>query len=50
MITNIDPPLRSKLDNIHLVVLFQCNLLKVYSIDKILTPFCEDLQKLSEIR
>ena len=50
MITNLEPHLRSKLDAIHLVALFECPLLERYCIDDILAPFCEDMNKLSKVR
>ena len=47
-IANIDPAQRSKLDAVHLVALFECDLFSQYTIDDILTPFFDDLKKLSQ--
>ena len=46
---NIDPALRSRLDSIYLVALFQTDLLERYSFDAILKPFMSDLKKLSAV-
>ena len=46
---NIDPALRSRLDCINLVALFQADLLERYSIDAVLEPFISDLKKLSAV-
>ena len=40
--------MRSKLNEIHLVTLFECPLMDRYSIDDILAPFCEELNQLSK--
>lgn len=44
MLGNLDPSLRSRLENIHLVALFQSELLEKYSFDCILAPFVNDLK------
>ena len=49
-IANIDPAQRSKLDAVHLVTLFECDLFSQYTIDDILVPFFDDLKKLSQVR
>ena len=46
---NIDPALRSRLDCINLVALFQADLLERYSINAVLEPFISDLKKLSAV-
>ena len=46
---NIDPAQRSQLEAIQLVALFPSSLLDGYTIDDILRPFYEDLQKLSTV-
>lgn len=46
---NVDPALRSRLESINLVALFQVGLLERYSFDAILEPFISDLKKLSSV-
>ena len=41
--------MRSKLEAIHLLALFEYPLMEEYSIDDILAPFCDDLKKLSKV-
>ena len=48
-IANIDPAQRSKLDAVHLIALFECDLFSRYTIDDILAPFFDDLEKLSQV-
>ena len=50
LLGNIDPALRSRLDSIYLIALFQANLLETYSFDSIMDPFVSDLKKLSAVR
>ena len=47
---NIDPALRSRIEAIHLVCLFPCELLERYSFDDIMRPFIEEVKKLNEVR
>ena len=49
MLGNIDPALRSRLEAINLIALFNTDLLTKYSIDNILEPFITDLKKLSVV-
>lgn len=39
MLGNLDPSLRSRLENVHLVALFRSQLLETYSFNEILAPF-----------
>ena len=48
-IANIDPAQRSKLDAVHLIAFFECDLFSQYTIDDILAPFFDDLEKLSQV-
>ena len=41
--------MRSKLDAIHLLALFEYPLMEEYSIDDVLTPFCDELKELSKV-
>ena len=49
MLGNLDPALRSRLESISLIALFNTNLLTEYSIDDILKPFIEDLKDLNAV-
>ena len=49
MLGNLDPALRSRLESISLIALFNTNLLTEYSIDDILKPFIEDLKDLNTV-
>lgn len=49
MLGNLDPALRSRLEAINLVALFKSQLLKTYSLDDILKPFIDDIQKLHTV-
>ena len=41
--------MRSKLDAIHLLALFEYPLMEEYGIDNILVPFCDELKELSKV-
>ena len=49
MLGNLDPSLRSRLENVHLVALFKSQLLETYSFNDILAPFIRDLKLLSNV-
>ena len=49
MIGNLDPALRSSLEAINLISLFNSNLLATYSLDDILRPFIDDLKELNAV-
>lgn len=49
MLGNLDPALRSRLEAINLVALFNSNLLSDYSLDDILRPFIDDLKELNTV-
>ena len=49
MLANLDPAIRSRVEAINLVALFKSNLLDEYSLDDILKPFINDLQKLNSV-
>lgn len=49
MLGNLDPSLRSQLENVHLVALFKSQLLENYSFNEILVPFIRDLKLLSNV-
>ena len=49
MIANLEPYMRSKLDAIHLLALFEYPLMEEYCIDNILAPFCDELKELSKV-
>ena len=42
--------MRSKLDAIHLLALFEYPLMEEYGINDILSPFCDDLKELSKVK
>lgn len=42
--------MRSKLDAIHLLALFEYPLMEEYSTDDVLTPFCDELKELSKVK
>lgn len=44
---NLDPALRSRLEEVNLVALFKSDLLANYSLDDVLKPFIDDLHKLN---
>lgn len=48
-LANIDPALRSQLEAICLVALFNSTLLKDHTLDDVLKPFIEDLKQLSNV-
>ena len=50
MIANLEPYMRSKLDAIHLLALFEYPLMEVYGINDILSPFCDELKELSKVK
>lgn len=50
MLVNLDPALRSRLESIHLIALFESKLLVNYSIDDILRPFINDLKEFNAVR
>jgi hypothetical protein len=45
---NIDPALRSRVEAIHLLCLFPCELLERYTFDDIMRPFIEEVKQLNE--
>ena len=49
MLGNLDPAVRSQLDTINLVALFNSDLLQTYSFDCILQPFIVDLKALASV-
>lgn len=49
MVGNLDPSLRSRLENIHLVALFKSELLQHYSFNDILAPLITELKMLSNV-
>ena len=49
MLGNLDPALRSRLEAINLIALFKSYLLERYSLDDIIKPFIDDLQKLHNV-
>jgi hypothetical protein len=46
---NIDPALRSRVEAIHLLCLFPCELLERYTFDDIMRPFIEEVKQLNEV-
>lgn len=49
MLGNIDPAVRSRLEDINLIALFRSELLQHYSFDDILKPLVSDLKKLTTV-
>ena len=49
MLGNLDPSVRSRLENIHLVALFKSTLLQMYSFDDILAPLVSELKILANV-
>ena len=49
-LANIDPAMRSKLQAIQVVCLFEKEVLQKYSIDDIMQPFLSDIEKLGKVR
>lgn len=48
-LANIDPALRSQLEAIYLLVLFNSDLLVDYNLDDVLEPFYEELNTLGNV-